>query len=62
MKAVYRVIAVGRETGKIIECYSGNSAFEATSTFEDLLNRKMFMEDFKVKLQRLDPVDVMESE
>lgn len=62
MKSVYRVIAVGRVSEKVIECYFGNSALEATSTFEDLLNRKMFMEDFKIKLQRLDPVDVMESE
>lgn len=62
MKNYYRVIAVSRETGKIIECYTGDSALVATSTFEDLLNRKMFMEDFKIKLQRLDPVLVQESE
>ena len=62
MKSVYRVIAISRATGKIVNCYTGDCASLATSTYEDLLNSKMFMEDFKVKLQRLDPVDVMESE
>ncbi|WEY17703.1 hypothetical protein VC1_43 [Vibrio phage Vc1] len=62
MKSVYRVIAISRATGKIVSCYTGDRASTATSTYEDLLNRKMFMEDFKVKLQRLEPVDVMESE
>lgn len=62
MKSVYRVIAISRATGKIVNCYTGDRASLATSTYEDLLNRKMFMEDFKVKLQRLEPVDVMESE
>lgn len=59
---LYRVIAISRALGTVVNRYQGESAMEATATYEDLIKRKTFMGDFKVKLQRLDAVDVMESE
>ncbi|EDV3179103.1 hypothetical protein CSP48_004014 [Salmonella enterica subsp. arizonae] len=58
----YRVVATSRASGKKTNYYEGGSACMATAFYEDLLKRKMFMEDFKVELQRLDPVIVMESD
>lgn len=59
---LYRVIAISRVLGTVVNCYQGESAHDATATHEDLIKRKTFMGDFKVKLQRLYAVDVMESE
>lgn len=61
MTYMYRVIAKGRVSGKVVECYTGESEKDAIATFEDLLNRKMFMDDFRVQVQRLEPVVFMES-
>lgn len=60
-KNIYRVMATSRETKKEVVCYMGDRACMATATYEDLLKRKMFMEDFSVRLERLDPIIVMES-
>lgn len=59
---LYRVIAISRALGTVVNCYQCESAMEAITTYEDLIKRKTFMGDFKVKLQRLYTVDEMESE
>lgn len=58
----YRVVAISRANGKRVVCYEGDRACLATACYEDLLKRPTFMEDFKIELQRLDPVIVMESD
>lgn len=58
----YRVVATSRATGKKVNCYEGDRACMATACYEDLLKRPTFMEDFKIELQRLDPVIVMDSD
>lgn len=62
MKNTYRVVAISRANGERVVCYEGDRACIATACYEDLLNRPTFMEDFKIELQRLDPVIVMESD
>lgn len=62
MKKQYRVVAKSRATKKESVCYAGDSAILATDTYEDLLKRKMFMEDFKIRLEIMEPVIVMESD
>lgn len=62
MKSVYRVIAISRETGKQIECYIGSKAIEAVTEYEKLISREMFIENFKVVLQKMRPETVMESD
>uniref|UniRef100_A0AAU8BUM5 Uncharacterized protein n=1 Tax=Salmonella phage PMBT35 TaxID=3137287 RepID=A0AAU8BUM5_9VIRU len=59
---IYRVIAVSRATGKENICYQGDKASIATSTYDDLKKRPMFMADFKIMLQKMRPVTVWESE
>lgn len=58
----YRVVAISRATGKKVNYYESDRAFMAVACYEDLLNHPTFMEDFKIELQRLDPVIVRESD
>lgn len=59
----YRVVAVSRESGKRVMCYEGDSALLATNTYDELTQKRPnFFADFRVVLERLDPVIVMESE
>lgn len=59
---IYRVIAISRATGKVNICYMGDKASLATSTYDDLKRRPMFMQDFKIQLQKMRPVTVWESD
>lgn len=62
-KNTYRVVAISRESGRRVTCYEGDSANLATSTYEELTERRpTFFADFKVTLERLEPVIVMESD
>ncbi|AGF87887.1 hypothetical protein FDI94_gp57 [Salmonella phage FSL SP-126] len=62
-KNTYRVIAIIRANGKRVVCYEGDHACLATDTYEELTKRRQtFYADFKVVLERLDPVIVMESD
>lgn len=65
MSNTYRVVAISRANGKRVVCYEGDRATLATDCFADLTNkekRPKFLEDFKVVLERLDPVIVLESD
>lgn len=62
-KNTYRVVAISRENGKRVVYYEGDSATLATDTFTKLTERRpTFFDDFKVVLERLEPVTVLESE
>ena len=61
MKKQYRVVATSRASGNESVCYAGDSASLATDTYDDLLTRKMFMEDFKIRLEIMEPVIIQES-
>lgn len=59
----YRVVAISRANGKRVLCYEGDRACLATDIYEDLTKRRQtFFAYFKVVLERLDPVIVMESD
>lgn len=63
IKNTYRVVAISRTDGKRVVCYEGDRATMAIDTFTDLTERRpTFFADFKVVLERLDPVTVLESE
>lgn len=63
IKNTYRVVAISRATGKRVVCYEGDRATLATDTFVDLTEKRpTFFADFKVVLERLEPVIVLESE
>lgn len=62
IKNTYRVVAISRENGKRVVCYEGDRASLATSTYEELTERRpTFFADFKVVLERLVPEIVWES-
>lgn len=62
-KNTYRVVAISREKGTRVVCYEGDRATLATDTFTELTERSpKFFADFKVVLERLEPVTVLESE
>lgn len=62
-KNTYRVVAISRENGKRVVYYEGDRATLATDTFTKLTERRAtFFDDFKVVLERLEPVTVLESE
>lgn len=63
IKNTYRVVAISRENGKRVVCYEGDSATLSTDTYTELTERRpTFFADFKVVLERLKPVTVLESE
>ena len=62
MNKQYRVVAKSRATGKEFVYNFGDSAIYATDAYEDLLTRKMFMGDFKIRLEVMEPVIIQESE
>ena len=62
MSTIYRVVARSKESGKENVCYSGDRASIAVETFEDLKKRKAFMENFLVRLERMEPVIIDEAE
>lgn len=62
MSKIYRVVARSKESGKENICYCGDRASIAVETFEDLIKRKAFMENFRVRLEKLEPVIVSEAE
>lgn len=63
IKNTYRVVAISRANGKRVVCYEGDRATLATDTFTELTERRpTFFADFKVVLERLEPVTVLESE
>lgn len=60
---IYRVVAISRATGKRVMCYEGDRALMATATFAELTERRPnFFADFKVVMERLEPVIVRESD
>lgn len=62
-KNTYRVVAISRATGKRVVCYEGDRATLATDCYVDLTEKRpTFFEDFKIVLERLEPVIVLESE
>lgn len=63
IKNTYRVVAISRANGKRVVCYEGDRACIATDTYTELTERRpTFYADFKVVLERLEPVIVMESD
>lgn len=58
---IYRVVAISRNTQKSVVAYMGNSAIEATDAFELLKNNECFMNTFRVRLERLEPVIIDEA-
>lgn len=63
IKNTYRVVAISRANGKRVVCYEGDRACLATDAYEELTKRRhTFYSDFKVVLERLEPVIVMESD
>lgn len=58
---IYRVVAISRKTGKKVNSYEGNSATDATDAFELLKNNDGFMDSFRVRLERLEPVIIDEA-
>lgn len=59
----YRVTAISRESGKRVVCFEGKSATLAINTYTVLTEKRPnFFADFRVVLERLDPVVVMDSE
>lgn len=62
-KNTYRVVAISRANGKRFVCYEGDRACFATDKYHELTERSpSFITEFKVVLERLDPVVVMESD
>lgn len=59
---IYRVVAISRKTQKSVVAYMGDSAIEATDTFESLKNNEGFMNTFRVRLERLEPVIIYEAQ
>nr|CAI9865822.1 hypothetical protein PFGHJN_00072 [Escherichia phage UP30] len=59
---IYRVVAISRETQKSVVAYMGDSAIEATDAFESLKNNEGFMNTFRVRLERLEPVIIYEAQ
>lgn len=63
IKNTYRVVAISRADGKRVVFYEGELATMATDAYIELTERRpTFFADFKVVLERLDPVTVLESE
>lgn len=63
IKNTYLVVAISRANGKRVVCYEGDRACIATDTYEELTKRRQtFFADFKVVLERLEPVIVIESD
>lgn len=58
---IYRVVAISRRTQKSAVVYMGNSAIEATDAFELMKNKEGFMNTFRVRLERLEPVIIDEA-
>ncbi|MGT3661363.1 hypothetical protein [Escherichia coli] len=58
---IYRVVAISRKSQKKAITYMGSSAIEATDAFELLKNNKGFMNSFRVRLERLEPVIIDEA-
>lgn len=61
-KPIYQVVIVSRYTGRESVQYSGESAIDATDTYEMIMKSQTTMKQFRVVLRRLEPVIVMESE
>lgn len=62
-KNTYRVVAISREDGKRVTCYEGDRASMAIDCYTDLTEKRpTFFEGFKVVMERLEPVIVMESD
>lgn len=59
---IYRVVAISRKTQKSVVAYMGDSAIEATDAFESLKNNEGFMNTFRVRLERLEPVIIYEAQ
>lgn len=63
MNKIYRVVAISRATGKRVICYEGDRAFMATATYAELTEKRPnFFADFKIVMERLEPVIVRESD
>lgn len=58
---IYRVVAISRKSQKKVIAYMGSSAIEATDAFELLKNNEGFMNSFRVRLERLEPVIIDEA-
>lgn len=58
---IYRVVAISRKTGQKVNAYEGSSAIDATDSFELLKNNEGFMDSFRVRLERLEPVIIDEA-
>lgn len=58
---IYRIVAISRKTQEKVIAYMGNSAIEATDAFELLKNNEGFMNSFRVRLERLEPVIIDEA-
>lgn len=60
---IYRVVAISRATGKRVMCYEGDRALMAMATYAELTEKRPnFFADFKVVMERLEPVIVRESD
>lgn len=59
---IYRVVAISRKTQKSEVVYMGDGAIEATDAFESLKNNEGFMNTFRVRLERLEPVIIYEAQ
>lgn len=60
---IYRVVAISRASGKRVMCYEGDRALMATATYAELTEKRPnFFADFKVVMERLEPVIVRESD
>lgn len=62
MGVTYRVSVRCRKTGKTTIAYMGNSETLAKNSYEALANKPDFVRDFRIVLQRLEPVTMMESD